>query len=1489
MKLKRALIQSLSVILVLAMTLVYFPLGAASVAGGSILPPAATTMTPPIVPPMTPPIAPDRQSGGRGNDEALPGEVLAPADSLEHAQTIAEAYGLELKSFAYGIAVLDAPDPEQVVAQSGKTRGIPKLSLNRLYHTCEPSTVDSRQKAIYILPETTYDPYITAADKEKKPRRPFFDEPDDPDDPYYPGQWHRAEMDIDRAWSLSTGSNAIIAVIDTGIDIDHPAFAGRISEVSYNTYTDKIGLENVRDDWGHGTHVSGIAAASMDVVANVCGVAPDAVLLVIKANEPGFGYFWSVDLCRAINYAAQNGADVINMSLSRDYFDGESYDELEHQVIANAVANGVTVVCAAGNSNDKHAGYPAAYPESIAVSSTRQGFKFDNWYSTSNHGPEVDISAPGGQINSTVMGGGYDIWSGTSMAAPNVAGVVALIKELHPEYTPQQIRSVLCETARDAGDIGRDDYFGYGIVNAYAAVLGSDALYDVTFDFNDGSRTPVTIKVIPGETLLVPYDPQRDEYAFEGWYITGSEEEFDFSGPVNQNIILIAKWLEALGGMYILEFPDVNFRREVKRLLSEQYGRQRRDSNFVENDTDLLASIDYLYTSGMSIYDMTGIKFFTGLTGFACEYNYLKTLDVSKNTTLLDLWCANNELVELNLSKNTMLVALWCADNELIELDVSKNVDLQMLDCSDNYLPELDLSKNDRLFWLNCSRNEFTELDFSACTALETLYSIQNFQLSSLNVTNNTLLKSLHCLGCKLTELDVTNNTELEILSCSENLLTELDVSKNTKLSGYNEGMFVYPGLDCSYNQLKTLNISKNTELKILICHSNQFTELDLSYNTDLEELFCGHNSLTTLDLSKNTKLEHLGCSGNELTALDVSKNTALTFIGCSENYLTALDVSKNDDLLFINCYNNRLTMLDVSDKAVLEGLDCRKNLLTELDAANADLSGSMGWWYVSGYELYSAGLQCSDNRLAVLDVSETTGLRYMDCSYNLLTGLDISFNVELVRLDSTYNYIASIDNVIGWEVIPGLMLYNSFWFYPQLSGVPPTGKDITDTFKDPGFLAAVREMIGKPSGPIIDYDVAKIREVRVSKWDTENTIYDLSGIENFNSLVNLSCYGQQLTELDISKNTALESLDCYSNKLLSLNVSSNIMLGYLSCEGNLLTELNLSSNTWLWLLNCSANRFLTLPTLPEGLRYLYCYSNQFTSLPVLPENLYTLNCQDNMLTTLPMLPESLETLSCDSNQLTTLPELPNGLWYLYCGYNMIESLPVLPSSLKWLICNENSLTGIDVTGLTLEYFNCSFNYIPAPSDIIGFPIEQWDDDYYTFYPQKGPYTTYCISGIVRSYNPKVRAIIRLMQGDYVMDTVITEYMPGSGQVEQPFKFTDVEPGTYEIFIEKKAHATFTVQSIIVVNKDIDLTQDNRPEVRLMTLRCGDINGDGLINDSDLTVLWMLENYNRKASDAEEPLCDLNGDGMINDQDLTILWMAYNYNQGPVIIRNGPN
>ena len=724
----------------------------------------------------------DRHSGFSSDDAGfVAGEVLAPAASLAEAQDIAAAYGLELKSYAYGIAVLAAPDAQAAVAQSMAMAAqnmqtpqgglpLPQLSLNWLYYS------DDRDLLMQDTQLITFNPLFSTQAIEQ------------PADGF--SQWQHAVLDTERAWAISKGAGITVAVIDSGIDVSHPAFAGRISPKSYNAITNQVGLEYVQDDNWHGTHVSGIVAGALDSNIGVCGIAPQVDILAIKANLDGYtSNYDTASVLRGIEYAEQNGARVINMSLRRAYTFGPS--DLERNIIAKAVAKGIVIVCAAGNENAGHAGYPAAYAETIAVSALNYKCLFE--YSFSNYGPEIDIIAPGAQMYSAYPGGGYAHGGGTSMATPCVAGVAALILAKHPEYTAQQVRDIICQTAREAGDLGRDDYYGHGVLNAYAALLGPSALHNITFDYNDG-RSPVFTKVAPGGKLLKPHAPQRTGYAFRGWYIVGSNNLYNFADTVNGNLNLYAQWVTPQAGMYITEFPDKNFRREVLRLLNED-GKNRADGNFVADDLNALAAITALEMHNMAIQDLTGLAYFSGLQTLYCNNNQLTLLAVPANSKLKNLYCARNNLTKLDISGCITLEQLVCSHNQLREFVAPKNSALERLDCEYNQLTTLNVSGNAALTTLICNDNSLTALNISGNTALKTLFCNRN-RLPALDLSQCTQLEGLICDYNQLTALNVSGNTALKWLYCGINQLIGLDISSNTAL--------IY--LDCTYNYLRSTN-----------------------------------------------------------------------------------------------------------------------------------------------------------------------------------------------------------------------------------------------------------------------------------------------------------------------------------------------------------------------------------------------------------------------------------------------------------------------------------------------------------------------------------------------------------------------------------------------------------------------------------------------------------------------------------------------------------
>ena len=282
-------------------------------------------------------------------------------------------------------------------------------------------------------------------------------------DPYAYGQWYLNTIGAYAAWDITKGSpNIKVAVIDTGIDLDHPDLAGQV--YAQIDTVDNDGSANDETD-GHGTHVAGIIAAKANNGIGVAGIAPGVKLVIADVFGPQ--YAESIDIIEGINFAMSKGSDVINMSL------GDSEDDIAfHQAIDAAVNSGIVCVVAAGNKNTSSAYYPSDYESCISVISTNS---HNERSSFSNYGSLKDISAPGEDILSTFVKkypsySYYESLNGTSMASPIVAATAALVLSVNPNLTVEQVKEILYSTATDVGAVGKDTETGYGVVNAMAAV-----------------------------------------------------------------------------------------------------------------------------------------------------------------------------------------------------------------------------------------------------------------------------------------------------------------------------------------------------------------------------------------------------------------------------------------------------------------------------------------------------------------------------------------------------------------------------------------------------------------------------------------------------------------------------------------------------------------------------------------------------------------------------------------------------------------------------------------------------------------------------------------------------------------------------------------------------------------------------------------------------------------------------------------------------------
>ena len=317
-----------------------------------------------------------------------------------------------------------------------------------------------------------------------------------PDDPDFTTQWaHRYIIGSPAAWDVSIGSSDIvIAVIDSGIDASHPDLSGKI--VTGYDFVRGDGIPN--DENGHGTHVAGIAAAATDNYTGIAGMDWNARIMPVKVlNYYGSGAASVVS--EGITWAYEHGALVINLSL------GGEYGSVTLQNAINAAhAAGCLVVAAMGNDRSANpTQYPAAYENVFAVAATT---RTDTYAYYSQYGDHCDIAAPGGQMSyigdpfgiystlptyeGTYFTGGefslftdYDYLQGTSMATPFVSGLAALIWTVKPAWTPDQVQSIIEDTAVDLGSVDWDEDYGHGRIDAAAALT---AIVDDCFGDSDG-------------------------------------------------------------------------------------------------------------------------------------------------------------------------------------------------------------------------------------------------------------------------------------------------------------------------------------------------------------------------------------------------------------------------------------------------------------------------------------------------------------------------------------------------------------------------------------------------------------------------------------------------------------------------------------------------------------------------------------------------------------------------------------------------------------------------------------------------------------------------------------------------------------------------------------------------------------------------------------------------------------------------------------------
>jgi Leucine-rich repeat (LRR) protein len=785
---------------------------------------------------------------------------------------------------------------------------------------------------------------------------------------------------------------------------------------------------------------------------------------------------------------------------------------------------------------------------------------------------------------------------------------------------------------------------------------------------------------------------------------------------------------------------------------------------------------------------------------------------------------------------------------------------------------------------LNCNFNEITTLDLSKNTLLTSLTCRIN-KLNSLDLSKNILLTSLDLYSNNLTLLDVSANKALTYLDCSSNKITTLDVSNNLNLAT----------LDCNRNTLKVLDVSKNTALSSLNCTMTALNNLDISKNLALTKLDCSNNSLTVLDLSKNTNITFLECGNNLLDVLDLTSNTALQYLMCENNggygnKISTLNLSKNNNLIEIDISGVSLTNLDISKNIALKQLDCRSTKIVALDLSTNTVLET---------------LLCSENKLTTLDISKNKFLKNLDCSYNQLTSLDVSTNNSLILLNCFSNNLTSLNLKNGnnsnflknngiyfkdFNNASGGDSYTNFKNNVNLNCIQVDDvtysntnwsgiKDETTYFSPINCASVINVTDPKFEDKLIalgiDTDgkngiVALSSINTLTSLDVSNSfITNLTGIQGFTALKTLNISGNLLKKVDLSKNAVLTTLNASNNATLTC-----IQVADIAVATNWSTT---KDDTASFSLDCEVytlipdskfeEKLIALKIDRDGLNGKVKTESisEITNLDISVSSISDLTgiqdftslkqlyVSNNMLTTADFSKNILlTTLSIYSNKLTTIEVSKNiALTSLDCGRNNVSNIDVTKNiNLNYLDLSNNKLNTIDITKNTKL-----IRFVAYENALVSLDISN-NTELQDIYCYNNQIRTLDLSKLtkLKSINATNNKLVNvnIKNGANALLTPAPGYYGGVYLTENPdLKCIQVDDATYSNtnwITKKDATATYSSDTCPVV-VPYTLIPDSNFEDKLIALGIDKDGKNGKVATMSIAVLTSLNVSNSSITD----------------------------------------
>ncbi|MHC0444241.1 T9SS type A sorting domain-containing protein [Flavobacterium sp. 3-218] len=692
--------------------------------------------------------------------------------------------------------------------------------------------------------------------------------------------------------------------------------------------------------------------------------------------------------------------------------------------------------------------------------------------------------------------------------------------------------------------------------------------------------------------------------------------------------------------------------------------------------TKKIANAEYLNIDDSPITDLTGLEVFTNLKRLYCSGIKTKNINLSANTKLTELSCTSNNLDSIDLSALVNLKTLNLYNNKFTEINVSKNLALESIYVHRNNFTSIDFSANKALSAISCDYNPITKINVSENTALKYL-NCSSTAITSLDVRNNPALLSLDLKYNRITTIDLSKNPELSSLNLAQNPIVSFDLKNNKKLTNLDCSGSYYSSANGGSGLLTSLDLTNNVLLTNLNCSANQLSTLDLTSNTKLQYFYAFGNILTTLDLSKNTDLIYVSVNSNKLKSLNLKNgnNTKITSFEVTTNpslsclevddvaYSTANWTKKDITTSFsTNCaYSTAIPDPKFEDKLIALGIDSGARdgkvltaniaYLTSLDISNAEITDLTGIEDFASLESLLANennlnkidvsknlklnsLSVAKNKLTQLNLYSNGALQSLICNDNELTSLDLSKNKNLFAVYCPNNKLRSLNLKNGNNIAsdgPGVKNFtnnpnltciqvddetyaNSKWSaFKDATASYSTSCEYSTAIPDPKFedkLIALGIDSGARDGKVATAKIIEITSLNIDKAE----ISDLTGLQDFISLKELSARNNLIKEWDFSKNTTLTNLDVSINKFTSLNVSKNTPLKILSCGNNSISSLDVTQNTNLNYLTFEGNKIESIDlSQNKELIFLEAGSGLLKSLDISKNpKIYYLNCYNS-------------------------------------------------------------------------------------------------------------------------------------------------------------------------------------------------------------------------------------------------------------------------------------